>query len=95
MPLESIKTMAHKLAKFGVGYVYLQGGEPLLRKDIIDIVDIFLNEGIHPTIITNGILLTPEIAKQIAVRNCNLSISIDSMDEKKYGELRGGIVQLY
>lgn len=90
MPIEKIERYAEKLAEFGIGYVYLQGGEPLIRKDIIDIVDIFLNQGIHPTLITNGLLLTQEIAGAIAARNCNLSISIDTMDGKKYENLRGG-----
>lgn len=91
MPIEKIERYAEKLAEFGIGYVYLQGGEPLIRKDIIDIVDIFLNQGIHPTLITNGLLLTQEIAGAIAARNCNLSISIDTMDGKKYENLRGGV----
>lgn len=90
MSLEAIRVYAKKFARFGIGYVYLQGGEPLIRKDIIDIVDIFLEEGIHPTLITNGILLRPEIAEKIAARNCNLSISIDSMEPEKYADLRGG-----
>lgn len=68
-----------KLSNSGIGYVFLQGGDPLIRKDIIQIADIFLLNGIKPTIITNGILLTRPHAEQIASRECNLAISIDSM----------------
>lgn len=89
MTLEEIKDRAKSLRKFGVGYVFLQGGEPLIRKDIIAIVDIFLDNGIRPTIISNGILLTPEIAERIAERDCNLSISIDSLEREKFALLRG------
>ena len=99
MTLEEIRAKARELHKFGVGYVFLQGGEPLIRRDIIDIVDIFLDNGIRPTIITNGILLTPELAEKIAVRECNLSISIDSLIRERFALLRGkdtlggGIIQ--
>lgn len=89
MDLIEIRKKAKKMKEMGIGYVYLQGGEPLIRKDIIEIVDIFLENGIHPTIITNGILLKKKIAKAIAVRKCNLAISIDSMEKEKYSILRG------
>lgn len=89
MTLEEIRTHAKELRKFGVGYAFLQGGEPLIRKDIIEIVDVFLREGIRPTIISNGILLTPEFAEEIAKRDCNLAVSIDSLEKEKYALLRG------
>ena len=68
MSLAEIENKACELQKFGIGYVFLQGGDPLVRKDIKEIIDIFLKHGIHPTVITNGILLTPEIAEFIASR---------------------------
>lgn len=89
MDLDQIRRRAHDLAQFGIGYVFLQGGDPLMRKDIIDIADTFIHEGIRPTIITNGIRLTPEIAEQIAVRPINLAISIDSLVPERYALLRG------
>ena len=89
MTLEQIRVKAKELRRFGVGYVFLQGGEPLIRKDIVDIVDIFLENGIRPTIITNGILLTPPLAREIARRECNLAISIDSLEREKFALLRG------
>ncbi len=89
MSLKKIKEKALELQKFGIGYVFLQGGDPLLRKDIIKIIDIFLSYGIRPTIITNGILLTPKLAEEIAKRHCNLAISIDSLIPERYKMLRG------
>ncbi len=89
MSLESIEQKAKELKKFGIGYVFLQGGDPLVRKDIIDIVDVFLKNGIRPTIITNGILLNPKTAEEIAKRECNLAISIDSLIPERYALLRG------
>ncbi|MBQ6772855.1 MAG: radical SAM protein [Synergistaceae bacterium] len=89
MTLDEIERRAVQLQEFGAGYVFLQGGDPLIRKDIINIADIFLRHGIRPTIITNGILLTPELAEKIASRPCNLAISIDSLITERYAVLRG------
>ncbi len=41
MPLEKIERRARQLKRFGIGYVFLQGGNPLVRRDIIRIIDIF------------------------------------------------------
>lgn len=87
MDIEELEEEIKKLSKFGVGYVFIQGGEPLIRKDIIQVVDLFLKHHIKPTIITNGILLTPEIASEIAKRRCNLAISIDSMNPELFAKL--------
>ena len=89
MSLDEIEKTAKALSNFGVRYVFVQGGEPLIRKDIIDIVDIFIKNSIKPTIITNGVLLTRELALELAGKRCNLSISIDSLQKEKYAYLRG------
>lgn len=89
MTPEEIEKIAVALKKFGVRYVFIQGGEPLIRKDIIQVVDIFIRHSIKPTVITNGVLLTRETAEQLAKRRCNLSISIDSLVREQYAYLRG------
>jgi len=89
MSLEQLENEVKKLHRFGVGYVFIQGGEPLIRKDIIEVIDLFLKYHIKPTVITNGILLTYDLASEIAKRRCNLAISIDSMDPELFAKLRG------
>ncbi len=89
MSLEEIENVAKRLESFGVRYAFVQGGEPLIRKDIVEIVDIFIAHSIKPTVITNGVLLTREIAEKLAKRRCNLAISIDSLEKEKYAYLRG------
>ncbi|MDR2658949.1 MAG: radical SAM protein, partial [Spirochaetaceae bacterium] len=41
MTVDEIKVIAAKLAKNGISYVHLQGGDPTMRKDILEIVDVF------------------------------------------------------
>lgn len=89
MSLLEIEECVKRLSSFGVGYVFLQGGEPLLRSDILAIIDLFLSYGIRPTVITNGILLRRELAAEIGQRPCNLAVSIDSMNPETYKYMRG------
>jgi MoaA/NifB/PqqE/SkfB family radical SAM enzyme len=89
MDLAQIEAQAKRLRKFGAGYVFIQGGEPTLRKDLIPIIDIFIKNKIKPTVITNGILLSDELASQIASRKCNLAVSIDSPDREEFARIRG------
>ncbi len=89
MPLNHIIEKAKQLRKFGIGYVFIQGGEPTLRSDLIAIIDVFISYKIKPTVITNGILMDKELASKIAKRKCNLAISLDVLDAEKYKKYRG------
>jgi len=89
MDIGMIGEYCRALAKFGVGYVFLQGGEPLMRRDLLNIVDEFISNGIKPTIITNGLLLTRDMGCAIAKRQCNLAISLDSLNRNVYKRMRG------
>jgi len=65
--------------------VQISGGEPLLRKDILDIVGVFKNPGHLPYIVfvTNASLLTEEKYDQLKEAGVDqFSISIDFPDER-------------
>ncbi|MBN2028677.1 radical SAM protein [bacterium] len=65
--------------------VQISGGEPLLRKDILDIVRIFKNPGHLPYIVfvTNASLLTEEKYDQLKEAGVDqFSISLDFPDER-------------
>ena len=47
-------------AALGVVHVHLSGGEPLARRDIVDIVAHCARSGLYTNLITSGIGLTPE-----------------------------------
>lgn len=66
LSLIDIQKLAKELKELSTGNlrVVIAGGEPLLRKDIIDIVKAIDDvDGLYPNIITNGLLLTDEIIK--------------------------------
>jgi MoaA/NifB/PqqE/SkfB family radical SAM enzyme len=47
----------------------LTGGEPLLRKDLFDIIDLATNHGLHPCVTTNGLLVDEEVARAFGERD--------------------------
>jgi molybdenum cofactor biosynthesis enzyme MoaA len=89
MTLDEIKIMAKKFARSGISYVHLHGGDPSMRKDILEIVDIFNAEKIKPTFITNGILLKGALAEELSRRHCNVSVSLDTLDRETFEYIRG------
>jgi MoaA/NifB/PqqE/SkfB family radical SAM enzyme len=65
--------------------IVLTGGEPLLRDDITEIISSIKSDRplVRLSMITNGILLKPEIADRLFEAGLDqLSISLDFMDER-------------
>jgi MoaA/NifB/PqqE/SkfB family radical SAM enzyme len=90
MNLKEIKVAAEKMKKLGVSYVVITGGEPLLRKDIVEIVNIFSKLGMSTRLQTNGLLLTEEKLDKLIKAGLNdITISIDTLDNKKQDEICG------
>ena len=66
--LGQLETMRDHLA--GVPRVFLSGGEPLLRRDLIEIVDMFAGFIVGlPTNATRGLAMAPRLAGKIAFAN--------------------------
>jgi len=107
MPEEGIKTLQHSeiltfeeiaevtrvAVKMGINKVRITGGEPLVRKGIVDLVAML--SAIHGiedlSMTTNGILLA-KYATQLREAGLNrVNISLDTLDADKYKVLtRGG-----
>ncbi|MDK2957407.1 MAG: AdoMet-dependent heme synthase [Desulfovibrionales bacterium] len=74
----------------GSPIIIFTGGEPLMRKDIFELVAHAKSKGLRCVMAPNGTLLTPEIAvrlKDVGIERC--SISIDGPDAASHDDLRG------
>ncbi|HNQ63349.1 MAG TPA: 12,18-didecarboxysiroheme deacetylase [Syntrophorhabdaceae bacterium] len=72
------KRLIDDLAEFGVPVILFSGGEPVLRKDLPDLIDYAVKKGLRAVISTNGTLITEEKAKQFARYALSyIGISID------------------
>jgi radical SAM protein with 4Fe4S-binding SPASM domain len=70
--------------------VIVSGGEPLLRRDFLELIRYGAERGLHMCLGTNGTLLDEETAvklKEAGVKR--VGISLDSVDPEKHDEFRG------
>ncbi|MBM4295767.1 MAG: radical SAM protein, partial [Deltaproteobacteria bacterium] len=77
------------LKDFGVPVVLFSGGEPLMRPDLMELVEWTVNNGMRAVISTNGTLITPEVARRL--KDFGLSyvgISLDGT-QKTHDKFRG------
>jgi len=79
-------------AALGIRKVRLTGGEPLLRKDILEIVRRLSSlTGIEEiTMTTNGQMLAAQAAELRAAGLSRINISLDTLDPDRYREITGG-----
>ena len=74
----------------GSPIIIFTGGEPLLRKDIFQLVDHANSLGLRCVMAFNGTLITPENAQKMrasGIQRC--SISIDGPDRQSHDQFRG------
>lgn len=88
MTLETVKKIIPALKKLGVEEVHITGGEPLVNKEFFEIARCLHENGFGTRVQTNGILITPDIAKRL--KECGIEyvlISIDGL-EKTHNSFR-------
>ena len=89
MSREEIRNVFAGLYKDGLRFVFVQGGEPLLRRDLPDILQDLVEIGFRLTLITNGTKLTSRLVQQLDDLSVSLSISLDTLDRNRYERIRG------
>lgn len=94
LSLEKVKEVINKIKEVFAYYPFhpsigIQGGEPLLREDALDIIDSVTKSGLNCALITNGTLLNKEIARRLcANRLYSISFSLDGL--KDYNDYMRG-----
>lgn len=86
--LEDFYSNVKQLAKLGVKFIDLTGGEPLLHKDIAAMAEYARSLKMQTSITTNC-LLYPKFAEKLAGKINLLHFSIDSPDEEEHNRIRG------
>lgn len=82
LSLEQVETIAQKLAHPQRRIVFLSGGEPLIRKDIVQIVSIFKKYIPCVCINTNSLLLNEELLDKLIDAGLNyIQVSLDGLQE--------------
>ena len=79
---EDAKAMLDDLANYGAPVILFSGGEPLMRKDLLELAHHAKSKGLRAVISTNGTLITREKAKELkSVGLSYVGVSLDGMKE--------------
>ncbi|MBL3581853.1 12,18-didecarboxysiroheme deacetylase [Oleidesulfovibrio alaskensis] len=79
---EQGKEIIRDLAQYGAPVMLFSGGEPLVRKDLVELAKFATEQGMRAVISTNGTLITKEKARELKeVGLSYVGISLDGMEE--------------
>jgi cyclic pyranopterin phosphate synthase len=96
MSFEEILEAAGILTEMGIKKIRITGGEPLVRKGIIELIKQLkkIEKITDISITTNGILLNKYLDELCKIPIQGINISLDTLDRQKYKEItRGGEIK--
>lgn len=87
--LEELTNLICKLSKAGIQEIRFTGGEPLVFKNIVNLIKLANDNGIYTSIGTNGTLITKQVAKDL--KQAGLKKAVVSIDgtETMHDYIRG------
>ncbi len=78
------------LSKWGISLLVIDGGEPLCREDMLDVVKYASSKGIRTTIGSNGTLIDEAMARKMLEAGVKaVAISVDGADDQTHDSFRG------
>jgi radical SAM protein with 4Fe4S-binding SPASM domain len=83
-----VEDVLRDLRATGVFSLVLAGGEPYLRRDFAEIVELAGDLGFIISIVTNGTYLTPKVLRRLPTRDCRITLSVDGI--AAHNAIRGG-----
>jgi MoaA/NifB/PqqE/SkfB family radical SAM enzyme len=89
LTLDEYDDLAETFSRMGVYLVSLAGGEPLLRQDILSIIDAFARRGMKVNVCTNGLSLEKEAGNLCRSGVSFVTVSLDGSRESTHDQIRG------
>jgi MoaA/NifB/PqqE/SkfB family radical SAM enzyme len=87
---DQARRIAENLAAIGTSVVLLTGGEPFVRKDIVEIARAMMESGVHPRLQTNGLARRSQLEELARIGAHDISISLDSVVPATQDVINGG-----
>ncbi|OJJ20892.1 cyclic pyranopterin phosphate synthase MoaA [marine bacterium AO1-C] len=86
---EEMERLIRLLAKMGINKIRITGGEPFLRRDLIDFMQTISEiEGIQElNITTNGVLTEQYISRMIDMGVKAVNLSLDTLDKERFKKI--------
>ena len=88
MSADEIAELMRIGAQFGIRSVKFTGGEPMLRRDLVDIIR-SVPPGIESSLTTNGTLLAPKAADLKEAGLARVNVSLDTLRPERYRRITG------
>lgn len=89
LTLDEIKSIIDQAIKMGSHLITFDGGEPLLREDIYDIISYASHTLATTVLFTNGLYLAKEVAYKLKKAGLDtLQVSIDSPYQEEHNQIR-------
>ena len=97
LPLNVISSLADQADELGIWEIVLLGGELLIYPDrLYKLIEAFKPERFHMVLITNGYLMTVEIAKKLNDIGLDcVGVSISGMDSEIHNRERGNVADAH
>lgn len=89
IPFDYVCKILQEARLMGATLVSFSGGEALLRKDIYDILLTARNLGFKVFLLSNGTLITEEVAKKLKQLDVAVQVSVEGPDAKTNDKIRG------
>jgi len=87
---ERARRLIEEIARLKPGWVIVEGGEPLLREDLLELLELMRQKQLGVHLITNGLLMTPRIMTALRQLETKVMISIDGACPTTYESIRRG-----
>lgn len=84
------RELVAEIAELKPGWVIIEGGEPLLRHDLFELLELMRQRQLEVHLITNGMLLNPQILATLKQLGVPVMISIDGATPATYEAIRNG-----
>lgn len=89
LPLQRLHETLHNLAALGCRKVHISGGEPLLRRDVPDLIETATALGVRVNMTSNGTLIEKELARRLISAGLrSINVSLDGPDASTHDEVR-------
>jgi len=90
MNTDEIKRVVDEFAALGTSGIGIDGGEPLMRPDLEEIVAYIHGQGMAVSVASNGFLLTAERARRLLATGVdNIQVSLDAPLPELHDRIRG------
>lgn len=90
LPTADAKRIIDRIAEWGVVVLAFSGGEPLVRRDILELARHASSSGLYTAIATNGVLLSKEKCRELRSAGVEyLQISLDGARASTHDAFRG------